>query len=99
LAYGLGRNEDQERNVLVFDLGGGTFDVSILVIDDGVFEVMATSGNTNLGGEDFDQRVIDYVLSNYEKSIGFTVSRTSPAMSKLKREVERVKKVLSSETR
>lgn len=101
LAYGLGRNDDyyQERNVLVFDLGGGTFDVSVLVIDEGVFEVMSTAGNTNLGGEDFDQRVMDHVLANFQKATGATVSKNSPAMSKLKSEVERVKKVLSSETR
>jgi heat shock protein 5 len=101
LAYGLGRNDenDQERNVLVFDLGGGTFDVSILVIDEGVFEVMATAGNTNLGGEDFDQRIMDHILANFKKSSGIAIPKNSPAMSKLKREVERVKKVLSSETR
>jgi heat shock protein 5 len=99
LAYGLGRTEDQERNILVYDLGGGTFDVSILVIDEGVFEVMATAGNTSLGGEDFDQRVMDHVALNYKKKTGSTVSKNSEAMSRLKREVERVKKVLSSETR
>ncbi|KAE9966858.1 hypothetical protein EG328_008587 [Venturia inaequalis] len=100
LAYGLGRNDDydQERNVLVFDLGGGTFDVSILVIDEGVFEVMSTAGNTNLGGEAFDQRVMDHVLTNFQKATGATISKSSPGMSKLKSEVERVKKVLSSET-
>ncbi|KAE9981555.1 hypothetical protein BLS_007247 [Venturia inaequalis] len=100
LAYGLGRNDDydQERNVLVFDLGGGTFDVSILVIDEGVFEVMSTAGNTNLGGEAFDQRVMDHVLTNFQKATGATISNSSPGMSKLKSEVERVKKVLSSET-
>ncbi|KAE9991807.1 hypothetical protein EG327_010908 [Venturia inaequalis] len=100
LAYGLGRNDDydQERNVLVFDLGGGTFDVSILVIDEGVFEVMSTAGNTNLGGEDFDQRVMDHVLANFQKATGATISKSSPGMSKLKSEVERAKKVLSSET-
>lgn len=101
LAYGLGRNDDyyQERMVLVFDLGGGTFDVSILAIDEGVFEVIATAGNTSLGGEDFDQRVMDHILSNYNKDTGATISIYSATMSKLKSEVERAKKVLSSETR
>lgn len=101
LAYGLGRNDDfyEERKILVFDLGGGTFDVSVLVIDEGVFEVMSTAGNTNLGGEDFDLRVMDHILSNFHKATGVTISNYSPAMSKLKSEVERVKKVLSLETR
>lgn len=101
LAYGLGRNDDydQERNVLIFDLGGGTFDVSVLVIDEGVFEVMSTAGNTNLGGEDFDQRVMNHVLANFKKATGATVSKNSPAMSTLKSEVEKAKKLLSSETR
>ena len=62
IAYGLDRKKLKEMNVLVFDLGGGTFDVSLLTIDDGVFEVLATSGDTHLGGEDFDQKITEYLV-------------------------------------
>jgi len=62
IAYGLDRKKSKEMNVLVFDLGGGTFDVSLLTIDDGVFEVLATSGDTHLGGEDFDQKITEYLV-------------------------------------
>ena len=67
IAYGLDRKADKEINVLVFDLGGGTFDVSLLTIDNGVFEVLATSGDTHLGGEDFDQRITEYLVSRFLK--------------------------------
>jgi len=67
IAYGLDRKADKEINVLVFDLGGGTFDVSLLTIDNGVFEVLATSGDTHLGGEDFDQRITEYLVSRFQK--------------------------------
>jgi endoplasmic reticulum chaperone BiP len=100
LAYGLGRTDDQERTILVYDLGGGTFDVSVLVVEDGVFEVLATAGNTNLGGEDFDQRVIDHLVAEYEAKTGDLVAKYDlQAISKLKREVESAKKLLSYETR
>jgi heat shock protein 5 len=66
IAYGLDRKSG-EQNILVFDLGGGTFDVSILTIDNGVFEVISTSGDTHLGGEDFDQRVVDFLIKNIKK--------------------------------
>lgn len=69
IAYGLDKKEG-EKNVLVFDLGGGTFDVSLLTIDNGVFEVVATNGDTHLGGEDFDQRVMDYFIKLYKKKKG-----------------------------
>lgn len=67
IAYGLDKKGQGEKNVLVFDLGGGTFDVSLLTIDNGVFEVMATSGDTHLGGEDFDQRVMEYLIKSFQK--------------------------------
>jgi endoplasmic reticulum chaperone BiP len=78
-------------------LGGGTFDVSLLSIDDGVFEVLATAGDTHLGGEDFDNRVIDYLVKNYKKKTGTDVTPNLRAMGKLKREVEKAKRTLSSQ--
>ena len=87
LAYGLDKKE--EAQVLVYDLGGGTFDVSLLSIEDGVFEVLATAGDTHLGGEDFDNRVIDYLVKRYKKNTGTDVSGNLRAIGKLKREVER----------
>merc|ERR1711963_656162 len=74
IAYGLDKKEG-EKNILVFDLGGGTFDVSLLTIDGGVFEVVSTNGNTHLGGEDFDQRVMDYFMKLYKKKTGKDVRK------------------------
>jgi heat shock protein 5 len=82
---------------LVYDLGGGTFDVSILTIDQGVFEVLATAGDTHLGGEDFDQRVVDHFVKKYNKDNGVDVKGDPKALGKLKREVERAKRTLSSQ--
>jgi heat shock protein 5 len=97
IAYGLDKKGD-EQNVLVFDLGGGTFDVTLLTIDNGVFEVLATNGDTHLGGEDFDQRVMKYFLLKFKKdNRGLADASTDKrAVQKLRREVERVKRVLSS---
>lgn len=85
-----------ERNILVFDLGGGTFDVSLLTIDDGVFEVAATNGDTHLGGEDFDQRVMDHFIKLYKKKTGKDVQEDNRAVQKLRRAVEKAKRTLSS---
>jgi len=74
LAYGLDKKEG-EKNILVFHLGGGTFDVSLLTMDNGVFEVLATNGNTHLGGEDFDQRVMDYLIKLYKKKTGRDITK------------------------
>jgi len=93
LAYGLDKGEDQ--TVLVFDLGGGTFDVSILELGDGVFEVKATSGNNLLGGDDFDQRVIDYLAAEFKKSEGIDLSKDRMAMQRLKEAAEKAKHELS----
>jgi heat shock protein 5 len=82
---------------LVFDLGGGTFDVSVLTIDNGVFEVIATNGDTHLGGEDFDQRVMDYFLKTFKKKSGKDASKDKRSIQKLRREVERAKRQLSSQ--
>lgn len=96
IAYGLDKKKQGEKNILVFDLGGGTFDVSILTIDNGVFEVIATAGDTHLGGEDFDQRVLDYLMKNIKKKSNKDVTQDKRAIQKLKREVEKAKRALSS---
>lgn len=95
LAYGLDKKDDKtERQIIVYDLGGGTFDVSILTVDEGVFEVQATAGDTHLGGEDFDNRVIDYFTKQYNKKNGVDISKNPKTMGKLKREVEKAKRTL-----
>jgi heat shock protein 5 len=81
----------------VFDLGGGTFDVSILTLDQGVFEVIATNGDTHLGGEDFDHRIMDYLIKLIKKKHGKDVSTDNRALQKLRREAERAKRALSSQ--
>merc|ERR1712141_363054 len=86
-----------EKNVLVFDLGGGTFDVSLLTIDNGVFEVVSTNGDTHLGGEDFDQRVMEWFIKLYKKKKGKNISKDNRALQKLRREVEKAKRTLSTQ--
>jgi len=95
IAYGLDKKEG-EKNVLVFDLGGGTFDVSLLTIDNGVFEVVSTNGDTHLGGEDFDQRVMDHFIKLYKKKKGKDLRKDARAVQKLRREVEKAKRALSA---
>ena len=95
IAYGLDK-KDKERNILVFDLGGGTFDVSLLTIDSGVFEVVSTNGDTHLGGEDFDHRILDYFLKRIKKQHGKDLSKNKTAIQKLKTEIEKAKRHLSS---
>lgn len=97
IAYGLDKKADGESQIIVYDLGGGTFDVSLLSIDDGVFEVLATAGDTHLGGEDFDNRVMDYLSKQYKKKTGTDVGKNLKALGKLKREVEKAKRTLSSQ--
>ena len=96
LAYGLEKNETQK--ILVYDLGGGTFDVSILDIGDGVFEVLATNGNTRLGGDDFDQRIIDYVAAQFQKENGIDLKADRIAAQRLKEAAEKAKIELSGTT-
>ncbi|KAI0752180.1 heat shock protein 70 [Fomes fomentarius] len=96
IAYGLDK-KGGESQIIVYDLGGGTFDVSLLSIDDGVFEVLATAGDTHLGGEDFDNRVIDFLVKQYKKKTGTDVTSNLRALGKLKREVEKAKRTLSSQ--
>jgi len=94
LAYGLDKEEDQ--TILVFDLGGGTFDVSILELGDGVFEVKATSGNNRLGGDDFDQRIIDWLVTEFKKETGIDLRNDRMAMQRLKEAAEKAKIELST---
>ncbi|ORY74330.1 heat shock protein 70 family [Leucosporidium creatinivorum] len=97
IAYGLDKTGG-ERNIIVYDLGGGTFDVSLLSIDDGVFEVLSTAGDTHLGGEDFDNRVIDHFVKTWKrKNDGQDITKNLRTMGKLKREVEKAKRTLSSQ--
>merc|ERR1712183_930366 len=96
IAYGMDKTGG-ESNVLVFDLGGGTFDVTLLTIDNGVFEVLATNGDTHLGGEDFDQRVMQYFIKMMKKKNNQDISGDKRALQKLRKEVERVKRALSSQ--
>jgi len=96
IAYGMDKSGG-ESNVLVFDLGGGTFDVTLLTIDNGVFEVLATNGDTHLGGEDFDQRVMQYFIKMMKKKSNVDISGDKRALQKLRKEVERVKRALSSQ--
>jgi heat shock protein 5 len=95
IAYGLDK-KDKERNILVFDLGGGTFDVSLLTIDGGVFEVIQTNGDTHLGGEDFDNRVLDYITKLIKKKHNVDVTTNKSAIQKLKAEIEKAKRTVSS---
>ena len=95
MAYGLDK-KDQEKTILVYDLGGGTFDVSILSIDDGVFEVISTAGDTHLGGEDFDQRVLEFYMKLIQRKHNVSINNNKHAIQKLKKEVEKAKRVLST---
>lgn len=97
LAYGLDK-QDKTEQILVYDLGGGTFDVSILEIGDGVFEVKSTSGNNRLGGDDFDQRIIDYLAEEFKKENGIDLTEDKMAMQRLKDAAEKAKKDLSGVT-
>ena len=94
LAYGL-EKQDVDQKVLVFDLGGGTFDVSILELGDGVFEVLATAGDNRLGGDDFDQKIIDYLVAEFKKENGIDLAQDKMALQRLKDAAEKAKKELS----
>ena len=99
LAYGLDKEENKNQKILIYDLGGGTFDVSILEIGDGVFEVLATNGNTRLGGDDFDQRIMDYVVDQFKKENGIDLSKDPAAMQRIKEAAEKAKIELSGVTK
>lgn len=95
LAYGIEKDSNQHK-IMVYDLGGGTFDVSILEVGDGVFEVLATRGNNKLGGDDFDQELIDYIAEEYKKDTGIDLTKDSTALQRLKDAAEKAKKELST---
>jgi molecular chaperone DnaK (HSP70) len=98
IAYGLEQKKEQEENILVFDLGGGTFDVTLLTIDGGVFEVRATSGDTHLGGEDFDQRLMDYFIAQFKRKSGIDIKGDKRAIQRLRKQCEQAKRTLSTST-
>lgn len=96
IAYGLDKRVGKERNVLIFDLGGGTFDVSVLTIEDGIFEVKSTSGDTHLGGEDFDNRMVNYFVEEFKRKHKKDMSTNKRALRRLRTACERAKRTLSS---
>ena len=96
IAYGLDKKSAQEKNVLIFDLGGGTFDVSLLTIEEGIFEVKATNGHTHLGGEDFDNRLVEFCSSEFKKKTGIDISNNPRALRRLRTQCEKAKRILSS---
>ena len=98
IAYGLDNKTTEEQNILIFDLGGGTFDVSILAIEDGIFEVKATAGNTHLGGEDFDNRMVDFFVAEIKKTMRMDIKDNPRALRRLRTACERAKRTLSTST-
>ena len=98
IAYGLDKKGQGEKNVLIFDLGGGTFDVSLLTIEDGIFEVKATAGDTHLGGEDFDNKLVEHCAAEFMKKTGIDIRKNPRAMRRLRTQAERAKRILSSST-
>ncbi|NCC63250.1 MAG: molecular chaperone DnaK [Spirochaetia bacterium] len=98
LAYGFGKDASREEKIAVYDLGGGTFDISILELGDGVFEVKSTNGDTHLGGDDFDQRIIDWMVSEFKKSNGIDLSADKMALQRLREAAEKAKIELSNST-
>ena len=99
LAYGLDKGQNASQKVFIYDLGGGTFDISILEIGDGVFEVIATAGDTHLGGDDFDQVIIDYLVQQFKNDQGIDLSKDRMAMQRLKEAAEKAKIDLSGTQR
>ena len=96
IAYGLDKKSSQEKNVLIFDLGGGTFDVSLLTIEEGIFEVKATNGHTHLGGEDFDNRLVDFCIAEFKKKTGLDITGNARSLRRLRTQCEKAKRILSS---
>ena len=99
IAYGLGKKSDKEQNVLIFDLGGGTFDVSLLTIDDGIFEVKATAGDTHLGWEDFDNRLLEHFVREFKRKHKKDLTKNDRALRRLRTACERAKRTLSSSSK
>jgi len=90
--------QNEERNILIFDLGGGTFDVSLLSIEEGIFEVKATNGHTHLGGEDFDNKLVDFCMKDFKKKTGIDITSNPRALRRLRTQCEKAKRILSSAT-
>ena len=99
LAYGLDKGDNKGQKVLIYDLGGGTFDVSVLEIEDGVFEVLATSGDNMLGGDDFDKKIMDYIVADFKAKEGIDLSKDSATMQRIKEAAEKAKIELSGVTK
>ena len=98
LAYGLDKQKSGEQKVLIFDLGGGTFDVSLLTIDEGVFEVKATAGDTHLGGEDFDSLLVDWAVEEFRRKTKIDVKTNHRALRRIRNSAEKAKRILSTNT-
>merc|ERR1711992_449419 len=96
IAYGLDKKGTGERNILIYDMGGGTFDVSLLTIEDGIFEVKATAGDTHLGGEDFDNRLVDHFIKEFQRKHKKDISQNKRAIRRLRTACERAKRTLSA---
>lgn len=96
IAYGLDKNVTEERMVLIFDLGGGTFDVSLLQIEDGLFQVKATSGDTHLGGEDFDNKLVEYCTQQFQMTKKVDIRGDKKALRRLRTQCEKAKRMLST---
>jgi len=96
IAYGLDKKVKEEKNVLIFDLGGGTFDVSLLAIEDGIFEVKATNGHTHLGGEDFDNKLVNFCIKEFKKQSKLDISANMRALRRLRTQCEKAKRTLSA---
>jgi len=96
IAYGLDKKDKFKRTVLIFDIGGGTYDVSLLQIEDGIFEVKATNGDTHLGGEDFDSILVDHCAKKFKQETDIDISANSRALVRLRTQVERAKRILSA---
>merc|ERR1712160_210260 len=96
IAYGLDKQSAQEKNILIFDLGGGTFDVSLLAIEEGIFEVKATNGHTHLGGEDFDNKLVDFCMADFKKKTSIDISKNPRALRRLRTQCEKAKRILSA---
>ena len=95
IAYGMDKKSG-EKTIIVFDLGGGTFDVSLLAIEEGIFEVKATNGHTHLGGEDFDNKLVDFCLTDFKKKAGIDITKNARALRRLRTQCEKAKRILSS---
>lgn len=96
IAYGLDKAGEETQNILIFDLGGGTFDVSILTVEEGVFQVKATNGHTHLGGEDFDNKLVDFCIEEFKKKSGNDIKGNARAMRRVRTQCEKAKRLLSS---